>query len=114
MATIAVPKGITADGVSATPITAAAGDKVTKGGKGIFVTVKNGAVSSMTLTITPPGKTGYGVAKPAKVFTIPASGEMDIPMLAEYGDPADAGHIALVWSSTTTVTWAAKQIGVIG
>jgi hypothetical protein len=114
MATIAVPKGITVDGVSATPNPAAAGDKVTHPGKGVFLTVKNGAGSSMTLTITPPGKTGYGVDNPAKVWTIPATGEMDIPMLAGYGDPADAGRVALVWSSTTTVTWAAKRIGVTG
>ncbi|MGH3375984.1 MAG: hypothetical protein ACRDP6_14695 [Actinoallomurus sp.] len=114
MATIAVPKGITADGVSATYNAAAAGDKVTNPGKGVFLTVKNGAGTSMTLTITPPGKTGYGVANPAKVFTIPATSDMDIPMLPEYGDPADSGRVALTWSSTTTVTWAAKRIGVIG
>ena len=114
MATTATPKGITVDGVSATYNPAAAGDKVTNPGKGAFLTVKNGAGASMTLTITPPGKTGYGVANPAKVFTVPATGEMDVPLLAEYGDPADAGKVALAWSSTTTVTWAAKRIGVTG
>jgi hypothetical protein len=112
MATIATPKAITADGVSATYNPAAAGDKVTTPDRGAFLTVKNGAGSSMTLTITPPGKTPYGVTNPPKVWTIPATGEMDIPMLAAYADPADSGRISLVWSSTTTVTWAAKQNGI--
>lgn len=112
MATIATAKAITVDGVSATYNPAAAGDKVTTPDRGAFLTVKNGAGASMTLTITPPGKTGYNVANPAKVWTIPATGEMDIPMLTAYGDPADGGNIALAWSSTTTVTWAAKQNGI--
>lgn len=114
MATTATPQGITVDGVSATYNAAAAGDKVSAPGKGVFITVKNGSASSVTLTITPPGKTAYGVANPDKVFTIAASGEMDIPMLTEYGNPADSGNVALAWSATATVTWAAKRIGVLG
>lgn len=112
MATIATPAAITADGVSANYVAAAAGDKVASPGRGVFITVKNGDAASMTCQVTPPGKTSYGVALPSKTWTIPASGEMDIPMLAEYGDPSDSGRVALTWSSTTTVTWAAKRIGV--
>jgi hypothetical protein len=114
MGTIATPKAVTADGVAPTINNAAAGDKVTNPGKGVWLNVRNGGAASMTLTITPPGKTGYGVANPPKVWTIPAAGEMDIPMLAAYGDPADSGRVSLAWSATTTVTWAAKQIGVTG
>lgn len=114
MATTAKPEAITLDGVSATYYNAAAGDKVASPGKGVFITVKNGSGSSITLDVTPPGKTSYGVDNPTKTWTIAASGEQDIPMLAEYGDPADSGNVALTWSSTTTVTWAAKRIGVIG
>jgi hypothetical protein len=114
MATIATPKAVTTDGVAPQINNAAAGDKVTNPGKGAWINVRNGAGSSMTLTITPPGKTPYGVANPPKVWTIPATGEMDIAMLAAYGDPADGGRVSFVWSSTTTVTWAAKRIGVTG
>lgn len=114
MATIATPKAVTTDGVAPQINNAASGDKVTNPGKGVWVNVRNGSGASITLTITPPGKTGYGVTNPAKVFTIAASGEMDIAMLAAYGDPADSGRVAFAWSSTTTVTWAAKRIGVTG
>lgn len=112
--TVATAKAVTADGTTPQVNNAAAGDKLTNPGKGVWINVRNGAASSMTLTINPPGKTGYGVTNPPKVFTIPANGEMDIAMLAAYGDPADGGRVSFTWSSTTTVTWAAKQIGVTG
>lgn len=104
------PVAITVDGVAATYSTAAAGDKVSGAGPNTFITVKNGSGASITLTITPSGKTGYNVALPAKTFTVAASGEKDIPILAEYGNASDSGLVALSWSSTTTVTWAAKRI----
>lgn len=114
MATIASAQAVTVDSVAPAINNAAAGDKLTNPGTGVWINVRNGAASSMTLTITPPGKTPYGVANPPKVWTIPANGEMDIPMLAAYGDPADGGRVSFTWSSTITVTWAAKKIGVTG
>jgi hypothetical protein len=104
------PVAITTDGVSATYAAAAAGDKVSGAGEDVFITVKNGAGVSMTLTITPTGNTAYGVALPVKVWTIAANGEKDIPIPALYANPSDAGLVTLVWSSTTTVTWAPKRI----
>lgn len=104
------PVAITVDGVAATYNNAAAGDKVSGAGPDTFITVKNGSGSSITLTITPNGKTPYGVALPAKSFTIAAGGEKDIPILPAYADPEDSGLVALSWSDTTTVTWAAKRI----
>lgn len=112
--TVATAKAVTTDGTAPSINNAAAGDKLTNPGKGVWINVRNGAGTSMTLTITPPGKTGYGVANPPKVWTIPANGEMDIAMLSAYGDPADSGRVSFTWSSTTTVTWAAKKIGVLG
>lgn len=112
MGTVASPKAITVDGVVPTPNNAASGDKVASPGRGVFINVANGSGASVTLTINPPGKTAYGVSNPAKTFTIPAGGQMDIPMLAEYGDPADGNQVSLSWSATTTVTWAVKRIGV--
>lgn len=113
MGTIATPTAITVDGVTHTYNPAASGDKVAAGGRGVFITVKNGGASPVTLTVNPPGKTSYAVANPAKTWSIAAGGEEDIPMLAAYGDPADGGRITLSWSATDSVTWAAKQIGVI-
>lgn len=104
------PVAITTDGVAATYNAAAAGDKVSGAGEDVFITVKNGSGSPITLTITPTGNTGYGVALPVKTFTIAATGEKDIPILAAYANASDASLVTLAWSSTTTVTWAAKRI----
>lgn len=104
------PVAITVDGVAATYNNAAAGDKVSGAGDRVFVTVKNGAGSSMTLTLSPSGNTAYNVANPTKVITIAANGEKDIPILAAYANPSDSNLVAFTWSSTTTVTWAAKRI----
>lgn len=104
------PVAVTLNGVAATYNAAAAGDKVSGPGDNVWITVKNGSGSPITLTITPPGNNAYGVAYPAKTFSIAATGEKDVPILALYGDPSDSGNVALSWSSTTTVTWAAKRI----
>lgn len=107
------PVAIGVDGTQYTYNAAAAGDKVTASGAGVFITVKNGSGSPITLTITPAGNTGYGVALPAKTFTIAANNERDIPILGAYANPTDGYKVALSWSSTTTVTWAVKRMGVL-
>lgn len=104
------PVAVTLNGVAATYNAAAAGDKVSGAGDNTWITVKNGSGSPVTLTITPTGNTGYGVALPVKTWSIAATGEMDIPILAAYANPADSSLVTLAWSSTTTVTWAAKRI----
>lgn len=110
MATTAGPKAITVDGVAPTINAAASGDKISGAGDRVFLNVANGSGSPMTVTITPPGKTGYNVANPSKVFTIAATSQKDIPVLSAYADPADSNLVALTWSSTTTVTWSVRRI----
>jgi hypothetical protein len=107
------PVAITTDGVAGTYNAAAAGDKVsgvTSGSGKAFLTVKNGSGSPITLTITPSGNTGYNVALPVKTFTVAGTGEKDIPLLSDYAVASDSYNVALSWSSTTSVTWAAKRI----
>lgn len=104
------PKAITVDGVAPTVNNAAAGDKLTNPGDRCWLNVKNGSAGSVTLTITPAGKTGYNVANPVKTFTLAAGAELDVPVLAAYGDPADSGKVALTWSATATVTFSYKRI----
>ena len=65
----------------------------------------NGGGAPITLTITPPGVTSYGVDNPEKEFTITNATARRIPILAAYGDPADGGKVALAWSATTSVTF---------
>lgn len=104
------PVAITVDGVAATYNAAAAGDKVSGAGEDVFLTVKNGSGGSITLTITPSGNTAYNVALPVKTFTVAASGEKDIPVLAAYANPSDSNLVALAWSATPSVTFAVKRI----
>lgn len=110
MATTASPTAITLAGVAPAINSAASGDKVSGAGDRVWMNVANGAGASMTVTITPPGSTVYGVANPAKVFTIPATSQLDIPMLPAYANPADSNLVSLTWSSTTTVTWSVRTI----
>jgi len=110
LATTAGPTAITVGGVAPVVNAAASGDKISGAGDRVFVNVANGAGASMTLTITPPGTTSYGVAYPAKVWTIGATSQLDIPILAIYANPADSNLVSLTWSSTTTVTWSVRRI----
>lgn len=109
MATI-TPKAITTDGVAPTWNDASAGGDKVKPGENVFISVKNGGAAPLTVTITPPGETPYGVANPPKTFTVPAAGEMDIPILPAYGNPQDSGLASIGWDVTTSVTFAARRI----
>ncbi|ROO82579.1 hypothetical protein EDD29_0059 [Actinocorallia herbida] len=100
-----LPESISHAGIAATSRSAAAGDKLVDPGDGRFLRVNNASVSSITLTITPPGTTGYGVANPAKVFTIAAGATRYLKVLRAYGDPSDAYKVALAWSATASVTF---------
>lgn len=84
---------------------AASGDKISNASKPLTVIVNNASVSSITVTIDPPGNNGYGVANPAKVLTCPASKFTKFTVLPSYRDRADSNLISLSWSATTTVTW---------
>lgn len=109
MATVPVA-AITRDGVAVTYATASGGGDKVKPGEDVFLLVKNGSGSSLTVTITGVGQTGYGVANPNKTFTVGAGADKAIPLLREYGNPDDGGLAAIGWSSATSVTFAALRI----
>lgn len=109
MATVAVA-AITRDGVVETPASASGGGDKVKAGTRTFVTVHNGSGGSVTLTVTVPGQTSYGVTQPVKTFAVAAGATRNIPILPEYGDPDDGGLASLSWSATTTVTFSAWRI----
>lgn len=99
------PDAVVHSGSAASSRSAASGDKLLDPGDRRLLRVTNGGGSSVTLTISVPGTTGYGVANPAKTVTVPASATRYIPVLAAYGNPADGGKVALAWSATTSVTF---------
>jgi hypothetical protein len=99
---------VTNAGGAPTFLPAAAGDTAAVG-PGIELEVRNGAGSSITVTITAVGVLDSGDAYPAKVYTVAAGGEARIPLnLAAYKNATDQlAH--LTWSSTTTVTRAVTR-----
>lgn len=109
MATVSAA-GITRDGTAVTYATASGGGDKVKPGDGVFLLVKNGSGSSLTVTISGVGQTSYGVDNPDKTFTVAAGADKAIPLLTAYGDPDDSGLASIGWSTTTTVTFAALRI----
>lgn len=99
------PEALGVAGTAPTSRSAASGDKLTDPGDHRFLRVNNGGGAPITVTITPPGSTAYGVANPNQVFTVTNATTKYIPVRADYGNPADAGKVALTWSATTSVTF---------
>lgn len=81
-------KVLSDDGSAPTLAAANATDTAQVGnGLNTFLVYRNtGSAGSATATITPPGKTSYGVNLPPKVITIAASGEAWVPLRREYAD----------------------------
>jgi hypothetical protein len=73
--------------------------------EGVFLIARNGSGVSTAASITVPGNTAYGVAKPAKTKTVAAGADIPIPLLPEYVDPTD-GRVAIAFTPTTTVSIA--------
>jgi hypothetical protein len=93
------------DGTKPTFAAAAAGDTAECSATALKLIVKNGAASSITVTVAVPGSTINGLAAPDTVYTVPATDEKWIPLYSYYADPSDTlAHIT--YSSTTTVTRA--------
>jgi hypothetical protein len=99
------PESIQIGGTTATVRSAAAGDKLTQPSDHSNLRVTNGSGAPITLTVTVPGTTSYGVTNPTKVITITNATSKYIPIPAVYGDPADAGKVSLSWSATATITF---------
>jgi hypothetical protein len=85
---------------------AAAANDTAQVGDGYKIIAKNTNAATRTLTIAVPGNLVTGDAYPDKVYTLAAlTGEVWIPLLREYADPAD-GLAHLTWSATADVTRA--------
>lgn len=86
-----------------------AGDKVACGER-VFVHVKNGSASAVTVTLTATGAIrGQTVTSPT--VSVPASGERMIgPIAAELFQSPTDGLAAISYSATATVTVAAIRI----
>jgi hypothetical protein len=104
-------QAITAGGLAATyPTASAGGDKVPLGAANIFLHVKNGGASSVTVTITTQANTYKGLTVPDRTVTVGAGtdkfiGPIDASLHADINQQASVGY-----SATTSVTVAALRI----
>lgn len=93
-------------GTAPTFAAAAAGDTA-RPGKHAMLIVKNTNAATRDITIKYPGTLLSGDAIPDKVYTIAATtGELWIPLLEVYADPATSGQVVITYTATTNVTRA--------
>ena len=110
MATLSV-QAIGPAGLDPTYTAAAGGGDKLKPGKGTFLHVLNGGGSPVTVTLVAPGNYYGTVANPDPTYTVPATGEMMIPVPASpFANSADSGLAAVTYSGVTSVTVAAIRI----
>jgi len=104
-------QAIKASGLAANYATASAGgDKVPLGAGNVFVHVKNGGASSITVTLTTQSNSYKGLTVPDRTVTIAAGadqfiGPIDPALHADINQQANVGY-----SSATSVTVAALRI----
>jgi hypothetical protein len=100
----------TVTGTAPTFAAAASGDTARPGIHAVLV-VKNTNAATRDITIKYPGTLPSGDAIPDKVYTIAATtGELWIPLLEEYADPATSGQVVITYSATTNVTRAVVRL----
>ncbi|MFB4285702.1 hypothetical protein ACBJ59_61320 [Nonomuraea sp. MTCD27] len=101
------PQAATVAGAALSMHNAAADDKVNGVTREMTMLVNNATAGTVTLTVTPPGTTNYGVANPAKPWTIPV-GMFRLKLLPSFRNPSDSNLVTLGWSATpgSTLTWA--------
>lgn len=95
-------------GIGPAFVAAAAGDTAQIDPR-LWLEVRNGSGSSITVTVSAFRQLETGGALPDKVYTVPAGGEVRIPMLAAFASTVDGlAHVA--YSSLTTVTRAVVRV----
>ncbi|MEV2277708.1 hypothetical protein AB0I72_19190 [Nocardiopsis sp. NPDC049922] len=100
-------QNITTAGTAPTFAAAAVGD-TTETGSTHFLVVKNGDVSSKTVTITGQPTLESGDTYPDKQYTVNASDEVWVPLLSVYRN--ENNQAELVYSDTTSVTRAVVKL----
>jgi hypothetical protein len=97
------PAGITGLRIDNLFQAAAAGDTA-QTGTGVFLAVKNGSGSTVTVTVGYPSKYDGDQTVTGRAHTVPATtGEFLIPLRDVYRDPT-TGVASISYSATTTVT----------
>jgi len=89
---------------------AAGGGDTVASSEGVFLVVKNGGGAPITVTVTVPGSTSYGVANPDPTFTVANGAERWIPLFDPAYRNADDDTVAIAYSAVTSVTVGAFSV----
>lgn len=108
MATLTTQTMTPVGGTALTTASAAGGgDAVNRPGKGMYLNVRNGDASPITVTIAVPGNLWNGQAAPDTEVTVAATSEKMIPIDARYANSSN--QAVVTYSAVTSVTVAALQ-----
>ncbi|WP_426568091.1 hypothetical protein [Streptomyces canus] len=86
-------------------VAAAGGGDDCATGAGVELAVKNGSGASVTVTLATPETVDGDLAVADRTVTVPAAGEMTIPITDRYRNPS-TGRCAITYSAVTSVTVA--------
>lgn len=109
MATLTAQNARVTAGRVVTFAAAAAGGDRAPVGDGLYLIVKNGSGSSITVTLDSIGLVFNGGAIPDTAIPVAAAGELLVPLLRNYQSDSD-GLAGISYSAVTTVTVAVVQV----
>jgi hypothetical protein len=109
MATLTAQNARIVAGKAITFSAAAAGGDRAPVGDGLYLLVKNGSGSTITVTLDSIGSVFNGLAVPDTAITVAAAEERLVPLLRNYQSDTD-GLAGVAYSAVTTVTVAVLQV----
>jgi len=83
---------------------ASGGGDTVPAGNDVFLVVKNGSGSTMTVTVVVPGNDEFGTAKPDMAVAVAAATERYIPLRALALQDLTTGLVSITYSLATSVT----------
>lgn len=102
---------ITVAGLTPNFVAPAVGGDTVEVDDGITLEVQNTDAATHDVTVAVPGNLVTGDQYPDKTYTVPVTGELRIPMLSAYRDPADGRAHVTYPTGITGLSVAVTQRG---
>lgn len=109
MATLALQNARVATGKTITYAAASAGGDKVSPASNVYLAVRNASAGAITVTLDATGLVFNGQGVPDTTVSVPASGDVLIPVTPEYSAASD-GLAAITYSAVTSVTVAALAV----
>ncbi|MHB1173408.1 MAG: hypothetical protein ACYCZY_13185 [Lacisediminihabitans sp.] len=109
MATLALQNVRVTTGKVVTYSAASAGGDRVAPGSDVFLHVRNASAAPVTVTLDATGTAFNSAAIPDTVLSVPAAGDLFVPVTAEYRSVTD-GLAAVAYSASASVTVAALTV----